>query len=138
MADVDALANAVKALFPPVVNPYFGTDPLTKGVTLPWTFVLISLPSISERSLARTPHAHRVIVRARIAAASDTAARRVARNLMPALEGSRPGADGWRCTALEQLMDDPQVYQDRDIKLDNNQHPTVCAIDYAFMAAPIR
>lgn len=136
MADPDKLADGVKALFPESVNPFFGEDPITKGAPLPWTFVLISLPSITERSLARTPHARRAVVRARIAAENDTAARRVARNLMSALEGARPVAEGWRCTALEQLNDDPQVYQDRDVKLANNQHPIVCAIDYAFMATP--
>lgn len=134
MADSDVLADAVKALFPPNVRPFFGHVP--DGTTLPWSFVLISIPGASERRLDGRISTRRCIVRVRITGANDTAVRRVWDNLAPSLEGVRPVAAGWKTSPLGQLGDEPQVFQDRDVKV-NNQHPIVCAVDFDFMATEL-
>lgn len=131
MADTEALADAVKALFPANVRPFFGFVP--DGTALPWSFVLISIPSPQGRRLDVSVSTRRCVVRVRISGANDTAVRRVWDNLAPSLEGVRPVAAGWQTSPLIQLNDDPQVFQDRDVKV-NNQYPIVCAVDFEFMA----
>lgn len=134
MASSDALADAVKALFPANVRPFFGFVP--DVTSLPWSFVLISIPNAAARRMDERVSTRRCVVRIRITAANDTAVRRVWDNLRPSLEGVRPVADGWSTTPLAQLNDDPQIYQDRDVKV-NNQYPIVCAVDFDFMATEI-
>lgn len=132
MADVEALAAAVEALFPANVRPFFGHVP--DGTTLPWTFVLTSLPSPTERRMCGRISNRRCVVRVRITAANDLAVRRVADNLLPALEDVRPSAAGWQTTPLRQLGDDPRVYPDSDTTVADGGHPLICAVDFEFMA----
>lgn len=134
MTDFVSLTGAVEALFPAKVKPFFGQVP--DDAVLPWTYVLVSLPAPTERALSRSIKSRRIVVRVRIAATNDAAVRKVARNLIPALEGARPESDDWTCTALEQLSTDPQIYVDRDTTLADGKHPVVAAIDFAFMASP--
>lgn len=134
MADTELLADAVKSLFPANVRPFFGAVP--DGTTLPWSFVLISIPNAAARRMDERVSTRRCVVRVRLTAANDTAVRRVWDNLRPSLESVRPVAAGWQTTPLSQLNDDPQVFQDRDVKV-NNQYPIVCAVDFEFMATEI-
>lgn len=134
MAKADVLADAVKVLFPANVRPFFGSVP--DGTTLPWSFVLISIPGASERRLDGRISTRRCIVRVRIAGANDTAVRRVWDNLAPLVEGVRPVASGWKTSPLAQLGDEPQIFQDRDVKV-NNQYPIVCAVDFEFMVTEL-
>ena len=135
MAEVEALGVGVRALFPSSVRPFFGSVPA--GTTVPWTFVLLSLPSPTERRLDGRISNRRCVVRVRIAGANDTAVRQLWDMMRPSLEGARPVAAGWQNTRLSQLNDDPQVYQDRDITLAGGGHPIVAAVDFDFHATEI-
>ena len=134
MSSAEALADGVQALFPASVRPFFGHVP--DGTTLPWSFVLISIPGASGRRMDGRVSTRRCVVRVRIAAGNDTAARRVWDNLRPEVEGVRPAAVGWDTSPLSMLGDEPQVFQDRDVKVAN-QHPIVCAVDFEFMASEV-
>lgn len=135
MASTEALRDGVKALFPSSVRPFFGSVPA--GTTVPWTFVLLSLPSPTERRLDGRISNRRCVVRVRIAGANDTAVRQLWDMMRPSLEGARPVAAAWQNTRLSQLNDDPQVYQDRDITLASGGHPIVAAVDFDFHATEI-
>lgn len=135
MASTEALRDGVKALFPSSVRPFFGSVPA--GTTVPWTFVLLSLPSPTERRLDGRISNRRCVVRVRITGGNDTAVRQLWDMMRPDLEGARPVAAGWQNTRLSQLNDDPQVYQDRDITLASGGHPIVAAVDFDFHATEI-
>lgn len=135
MASTEALRNGVRALFPESVHPFFGSVP--PGTTVPWTFVLLSLPSPTERRLCGRISNRRCVMRLRIAAGNDTAVLQLWDMMRPSLEGVRPVVDGWQLTRLSQLNDDPQVYPDRDVTLPGGGHPIVAAVDFEFHATEI-
>ena len=132
MADTKSLRAAVQSLFPSNVKARFGQVPA--GETLPWSFVLISIPSVTDRRLAGNVSTRRCVIRVRAAGANDTAAGAVAQNCANALEGVRPTASGWSCSPIRQLNDDAQVYQDRDTTV-GTLHPIVAALDFEFFAS---
>jgi hypothetical protein len=132
MSDRSVLREAVKALFPSKVHPQFGNVP--DGQLLPWTFVLISIPSPRARRMAGAPATYRVVIKARCATSNDTDTGRYARNVQGALEGKRVTAAGWQCSPIQQLTDDPQVYQDTDTKTAQGLRPIVAALDFEFFA----
>lgn len=135
MASTEALRDGVRALFPSSVRPFFGSVP--PGTTVPWTFVLLSLPSPTERRMCGRISNRRCVLRLRITGGNDTAVLQLWDMMRPSLEGARPVAAGWKLTRLSQLNDDPSVYQDRDVTLSGGGHPIVAAVDFDFHATEI-
>ena len=114
------------------MNPQFGNVPDSQ--VLPWTFVLISIPSPRERRLPGGPATYRVVVKVRCATSSDDDTGKYARNVQNALEGKRVTAAGWECSPIRQLGDEPQVYQDTDTKTAQGLRPIIAALDFEFLA----
>ncbi len=132
MADERLLRPAVAALFSPDTFPRFARVP--DGVRPPWTYVLTSIPSIRSRSLASTALSRRVIIRARCTAMNEDALWHLVDAVTGDLEGTRPVADGWLCTPVAHLNEDPVPFEDRELKYENNAHPLVVALDFDFHA----
>lgn len=135
MADIEQLGVGVRALFPAAAYPHFGK--VKPGTELPWTLVLLSLPSPSERRLTGRISNRRCLMRVRFCGANDTAVRQVADIALPLLEDTRPEAPGWRCTPLRQLGDDARIYTDEDTKLADGTRPLVAAVDFEFYVTEI-
>ena len=133
MASNEVLATAVLALFPADFDVH---TQVPSGAEVPWVFVSMTLPTVIERSLGRTPHLSRCVVRVRLVAANDTAVRQMADIVLPALEGHRPVATGWKTTGLAQLGEQ-RVDEDYDVTLTPTAaHPMVGYSDWDFTATP--
>lgn len=132
MSDRNVLREAVKTLFPTKVNAQFGNVP--DDQLLPWTFVMISIPSPRERRLVGAASTFRVVIRTKCATRSDEDTSKYARNVQAALDGKRVSATGWACSPIRQLTDDPSIYQDTDTKTAQGLRPIIAALDFEFFA----
>lgn len=137
MSGADALAAAVLALYPDGVTVYDGQVVAPDGVTVPtppWVHVTIAIPAVSERSMARPGHLHRVTIRSLVYGLNATAVRRVADKL-DALEGARPVAAGWSTSPLEQVNTREPV-EDQDVTVTGtNRHPMYAVVEHSFTAS---
>lgn len=90
----ERLALAVLSLAPAgtVLGEITGED-----APLPWQSLRVAVPGLPERSDAHTVQSYVAQINATVSTASDQGTLRVAGNLVDALEGARPVAEGWRC-----------------------------------------
>lgn len=131
-----ALGDAFLALAPAkkfdgqVVNAD-GTVP-----TPPWTYWTLTLPDVTERSLARPGQLVTVRARGLVYAGTAKGVRIVADQVMAAVEGARPVAEGWRCSPVE-LVNTREAVEDRDVKVTaTNLHPLYGVLEFLFTASP--
>lgn len=92
----ETLALAVLALAP--TGTALGEVP--SRTDLPWRSLSVSIPGSPARSDAMTVHSYRVRVSCTVATATEQGTHRVADEVLTALEGATPVADGWRCGPL--------------------------------------
>ncbi len=127
----ERLALAVLALAPAgtVLGEITGED-----VPLPWQSLRVSVPGLPERSEAHTVQSYIAQVQANIATASDQGTLRVAGNLVDALEGKRPLAEGWRCGPIGVHGAPSLPYLAEATVQDANRRLVVVAVAFRFTA----
>jgi hypothetical protein len=126
---VNALRAAVLALMPSTVTWYEGEVP--SGSKFPRVAVSVNVPSVSDRSVTRTPQARRVRVSFVVGGLSDEAVHGISERVLTAFEGVRPVAAGWSTGPFE-LLGEPSVYTDRDVPdSSTGLFPRVCAFTLA-------
>lgn len=137
MTGARVLADAVLALYPTDVRVHDGQVVAGDGETVPtppWVHVTVTLPNVTERSLARPGHVQTVRVRSLVYGLNATAVRVVADKLAP-LEGARPVAAGWSTSPLE-VVNTRDVVEDRDVKVTGtNRHPMYGVVEHLFTAS---
>lgn len=132
------LGAATLALFPtdPTLPLYDGQVASAAGVVPapPWLYVTMSLPSISERSQARTGVLYMCRVRVLVYAGTAPGVRIVADKVQ--VEGLRPVAVGWLTTPLE-LENTRDPVEDLDVTITTTgKHPMYGVLEYLFTASP--
>ena len=106
------------------------------GARLPWTVVVLDVPTPSARALAGQPHAYRVRLRGTAAGASAHAASIVADKLRLALEGARPVADGWVCSPLRHVSSRPVARDPQVTWPATDTHTFFAVLDFEATASP--
>lgn len=132
-----ALIKAVQELFPDGTL-FEQVKPNERGVysedAMPWTIARIRLPDTLSRSMARTRLAQRVRVTVTITGMTYTSVNVVASHLDPLIQGVRPVAAGWSCSALDRTTTRDPV-EDKTITLTTvNRHPVFAQLEYELIA----
>lgn len=128
-----ALADAFLALLPTDHPWHDGHVP--NGHDLPYRWVRVRLPVVSERSLARPGQL--LVLDAVVTCVAGTAAgaRTMAADTTTALEGARPVAAGWLTSPVESL-NAREVAEDTDVIIPGtNRHPIYAITEWRFTAS---
>ena len=145
----DGLAAAVNALFvaggfPPVVGasspvpPADGTVRVFDGQvpgTAPVAFVVVNhrIPNVVSRSEGRSRLAHRCYAIVTVTAPAAQGVRMIAQQVVDALDGARPVADGWSVSPVV-LFNTRDVIEDRDVQAANGRYPMFAKLEFEYVA----
>lgn len=144
-----SLAVAVNALFvaggfPPVVGALSPTPPADGTVrvfdgqvpgTAPVAFAVVNhrIPNVVSRSEGRSRLAHRCYALVTVTAATAQGVREISQDVIDALEGGHPVADGWSTTPLA-LLNAREPVEDRDVQAANGRYPMFAKLEFDYTA----
>ena len=129
MTTLSVLAAAIQSVHPAAYKHFDGQVP--SATTLPWITTRVTIPGVSERSLAATSLTltGRLIVT--VAATTQNGVRILAEAAIESWEYARIAPEGWAPFRLL-LEGASEPYEDTDTVLANGQRPVVARMTFSF------